>query len=92
MPTFDIPELGTVLEKLNAIEKIVLQNGMPDLLTAERAAEKYGIDKQTLAALAKEHTIEKYKLKRRIYYSSKEIDNAIYKGIVKPFNPKALKR
>ncbi len=92
MAILEIKELEPIMEKLISIEKLQIENGMPAYLPADIVAEKYGINKQTLASAAKEQIIRKYIFKRRIYYSPKEIDKAIYEGMVKPFNPKAIKK
>lgn len=92
MNYFEIPELKTVLAKLESIEKSVLENWTPEWLSASMTAEKYDIDKQTLDSAAKEKLIKKRKFKNRVYFSPKSIDKAIADGEIKPFNPKPLKK
>jgi len=87
-----INELDKISEVLETIKQLVIENNLPKYLPADKVAEKFGVDKQTLSTIAKEGLIKKYKFgDRRIFYCIPEIYEAIQAGAVMPFNPKPLK-
>lgn len=93
MANIDIPELSKITEKLEIIEKMLVETSLPLYLPAEKVADKFGMTTQTLSNLAKDGLIEKYKFgDRRIFYCIPEIYKAIQAGSVRQFNPKSIKK
>jgi hypothetical protein len=93
MGNIQIPELETIIQKLELIEKMVTENSLPKYLPAKMVAQKLGMTTQTLSSIATKGIIKKHHLgDRRIFYCIPEIYEAIHAGAIKPFNPKTLKR
>lgn len=89
----EIKDLDKITQKLEVIEKLLVENTLPSYLPADKVAEKFGLTTQTLSAIAKDGFINKYKFgDRRIYYNIPEIYKAIQAGQVRPFVPKSFKR